>query len=132
MKESRWSDHVEAWKESGKSRRAYSKEHNTDSTQTCARPAHIELIAGELNIRPEQVQRTGSLLAEQATVPFISRYHKEATGGMDEVAINRIKERLERLENLEKRRATILDTIAEQGKLDDELTAREDYSEISD
>ena len=99
-------------------------QHNTDSTQTYARPAHIELIAGELNIRPDQVQRTGSLLAEQATVPFISRYRKEATGGLDEVAINRIKDRLNRLDNLEKRRITILDTIAEQGKLSDELAAR--------
>ncbi len=106
-------------------RRGYSisMEHNTDSTQTYARPAHIELIAGELNIRPDQVQRTGSLLAEQATVPFISRYRKEATGGLDEVAINRIKDRLNRLDNLEKRRITILDTIAEQGKLSDELAA---------
>jgi protein Tex len=99
-------------------------EHSSDSTQTYARPAHIELVAGELNIRPAQVQRTAGLLSEQATVPFISRYRKEATGGLDEVAINNIKERLERLETLEKRRATILDTIAEQGHLTDELAAR--------
>lgn len=97
---------------------------STDSTQTYARPAHIELVAGELNILPAQVQRTAGLLAEQATVPFISRYRKEATGGLDEVAINSIKARLERLETLEKRRATILDTIAEQGQLTDELAAR--------
>ncbi|MFO7731405.1 MAG: Tex-like N-terminal domain-containing protein, partial [Spirochaetia bacterium] len=95
-----------------------------EHTQTYARPAHIELVAGELNIRPAQVQRTGELLADQATVPFISRYRKEATGNLDEVAVAAIKERLEKLEALEKRRSTILETIADQGKLTDRLAAR--------
>ncbi len=95
-----------------------------EHTQTYARPAHIELVAGELNIRPAQVQRTGELLADQATVPFISRYRKEATGNLDEVAIAAIKERLEKLEALEKRRSTILETISDQGKLTDRLAAR--------
>ncbi|MCF7915444.1 MAG: RNA-binding transcriptional accessory protein [Spirochaetaceae bacterium] len=92
--------------------------------QTYALSAHITLIAGELNIRPAQVQRTGELLADQATVPFISRYRKEATGNLDEVAIAAVKDRLQRLEALEKRRSTILETIAEQGKLTDQLAAR--------
>src|SRR6056297_2125713 len=99
-------------------------EHKTDRTQIYALPTHIELVAGELNIRPAQVQRTGELLADQATVPFISRYRKEATGNLDEVAIAAIKERLEKLEALEKRRSTILETIADQGKLTDQLAAR--------
>ena len=99
-------------------------EHSSHSTPTYARPAHIELIAGELDLRPAQVQSTSRLLADQATVPFISRYRKEATGGLDEVAVGTIKERLERLETLEKRRLTILETIAEQGTLTDELAAR--------
>ncbi|MDY7029593.1 MAG: Tex family protein, partial [Spirochaetota bacterium] len=75
-------------------------------------------------VRPEQVGRTAELLADGATVPFISRYRKEATGGLDEVAIQGVKERLERLEALEKRRTTVLETIAAQGLLTDELRDR--------
>ncbi len=92
--------------------------------QTYGLESHIHLIADELKLRTTHVQNTSRLLAEQATVPFISRYRKEATGGLDEVAVSTIKERLERLETLEKRRTTILETIDQQGKLTDELAAR--------
>jgi len=82
---------------------------------------HIEMISRELQVRPGQISRTAALLAESATVPFISRYRKEATGGLDEVAVQSIKEGLEKLEALEKRRTTVLETIEAQGKLTDGL-----------
>jgi len=91
---------------------------------TYALQPHIRIISEELQVRPEQVGRTAELLADAATVPFISRYRKEATGGLDEVAIQDIKEQLERLEALEKRRTTVLDTIEAQGALTEELRKR--------
>jgi uncharacterized protein len=91
---------------------------------TYALQPHIRIISEELQVRPEQVGRTAALLADAATVPFISRYRKEATGGLDEVAIQGVKERLERLEALEKRRTTVLETIEVQGLLTDELRDR--------
>lgn len=72
----------------------------------------------------KQVESTVALLEGGATVPFISRYRKEATGGLDEVAVNLIRETLERVSELEKRRQTILATIEEQGKLTDDLRRR--------
>ena len=82
------------------------------------------LIGNELNIPARQVARTLQLLDEGATVPFISRYRKEATGSLDEVQIGAIKERYERLTELNKRKESILETIREQGKLTSELEAR--------
>lgn len=70
------------------------------------------------------VRRTVSLLREGATVPFLSRYRKEATGGLDEVQIGAIREQMERLDELEKRKRTILSTIEEQGRLTGELRRR--------
>ena len=64
------------------------------------------------------------LLDEGATVPFIARYRKEATGNLDEVQIRDIQEKLEYFRELEERRKTVLDTIAEQGKLTPELAAK--------
>jgi len=84
-------------------------------------PAHIGKIADELQLRSKAVQATAALLAEGATVPFIARYRKEATGNLDEVAITAIRDRLAQLADLDKRRATILRSIEEQGKLTDEL-----------
>ena len=81
---------------------------------TFAIPPHIRIIADELKIRPGQISRTAALLADGATVPFISRYRKEATDGLDEVAVQSIKEGIERLETLEKRRGTVLETIEAQ------------------
>ena len=85
---------------------------------------HVSVIAEELNIREKQVEDTGSLLAEGATVPFISRYRKEVTGGLDEVQIIQIRDRLEQLHELDKRREAILKSLDDQGKLSDELKAK--------
>jgi len=87
-------------------------------------PPHFEIIADELKLRQGQVSRTATLLIDGATVPFISRYRKEVTGGLDELAVLGIKEGLERLEALEKRRSTVLETIEAQGALTDELRRR--------
>lgn len=82
---------------------------------------HIIKIAAELNIRNEQVLATAKLLDDEATVPFIARYRKEVTGGLDEVAIIAIRDQLEYLRALDKRREAILKSLEEQGKLTDEL-----------
>ena len=82
---------------------------------------HTDLIAQELKLNKKQVQATVTLLDDGATVPFIARYRKEATGGLDEVAITTIRDRLAQLVELDRRRETILKSIAEQGKLTDEL-----------
>lgn len=78
---------------------------------------HINKIAQELNVTAEQVGNTVSLLKEGATVPFIARYRKEATGSLDEVQITRIRDRIEQLEALDKRKEAILSSIREQDKL---------------
>ena len=84
---------------------------------------HISKIARELAVSPRQVEATVELLDEGATVPFISRYRKEMTGSLDEVAIAAIRDRIEQLRELDKRRETVLNTIREQGKLTPELEA---------
>jgi uncharacterized protein len=81
----------------------------------------IAKIAQELQISPRQVEATLALLDEGATIPFIARYRKEATGSLDEVAIAAIRDRAEQLRELDKRRETVLKTIEEQGKLTPEL-----------
>ena len=83
-----------------------------------------KMIATALNIAVRQVDNTLSLLEGGATIPFISRYRKEATGGLDEVQIGEIKERHDKLTEIAKRKETILKTIEEQGKLTDELKKR--------
>lgn len=80
-----------------------------------------QIIASELNIPEERVNATLKLLAEGATIPFISRYRKEATGGLDEVAIFQISERFDALRELADRKLYILQTIEAQGALTDEL-----------
>ena len=82
---------------------------------------HIHKIAQELNIAVKQVDAVAGLLAEDATVPFIARYRKEATGSLDEVAITNIRDRLEQLEELDKRREAILESLEKQGHLTAEL-----------
>lgn len=82
------------------------------------------LISQELNIPVDKVHNTASLLSDGATIPFISRYRKEATGGLNEVDIQSIESRLNYYNELQKRRATIISTITEQGKLTDELSAK--------
>jgi uncharacterized protein len=78
-------------------------------------------IAGELNVKTDQVINTAALLEGGATVPFISRYRKELTGSLDEVAITFIRDRLEQLRELDKRREAVIKSIEEQGKMNDEL-----------
>lgn len=83
-----------------------------------------QMIASALQIAEKRVTNTLELLAGGATIPFISRYRKEATGGLDEVQIEQIKELHAKYTELEKRKKTILSTIEEQGKLTAELQQR--------
>ena len=85
-----------------------------------------KMIASALNIAERQVENTLSLLNGGATIPYISRYRKEATGGLDEVQIGEIKERSDKLTEIAKRKETILKTIEEQGKLTADLKKRID------
>ncbi len=78
-------------------------------------------IAAALEIRAHQVSAVAQLLAEGATVPFISRYRKEATGSLDEVAVTAIRDRLKKREELDRRREAILKSLEKQGRLTDEL-----------
>jgi uncharacterized protein len=80
-------------------------------------------IAQELGVRAEQVAATVALLDGGSTVPFIARYRKEATGALDDAQLRTLDERLRYLRELEERRTVILDSIREQGKLDDALEA---------
>ena len=83
-----------------------------------------KMISGSLGIPERQIASTLHLLGEGATIPFISRYRKEATGGLDEVQIEQIKEQHDKLCDIAKRKETILGTITEQGKLTAELEKR--------
>lgn len=87
-------------------------------------PLFHSIISKHLNIPAGQVERTVSLLKEGATIPFISRYRKEATGGLDEVQVSQIKDQLDKLTELQKRKETILQTIEEQENLTPELKKR--------
>jgi len=78
-------------------------------------------IAKELNLQAKQVSAAIALLDEGSTVPFISRYRKEVTGGLDDTQLRSLEERLKYIRELEGRRATILNSISEQGKLTDDL-----------
>src|SRR5712691_10085188 len=81
-------------------------------------------IATELAVGPQQVAAAVSLLDAGSTVPFIARYRKEATGGLDDAQLRTLEERLGYLRELEERRAQVLESIEAQGKLDDELRAK--------
>lgn len=83
-----------------------------------------QIISQRLQIPLPQVEGTVRLLREGATIPFISRYRKEVTGSLDEVAVGSVRDLLERLTELEARKRTILATIEEQGRLTNELRAR--------
>jgi len=82
------------------------------------------LISRILNLPERQVSKTIELLNEGATIPFISRYRKEATGGLDEVQISQVKDNLDKFVEIDKRKGTILSSIEEQGKLTPELKKR--------
>ncbi len=79
------------------------------------------IIAGELQARAEQVEAAVRLLDEGNTVPFIARYRKEVTGGLDDTQLRNLETRLGYLRELEERRQAILKSIGEQGKLTGEL-----------
>src|SRR6186713_2963187 len=81
----------------------------------------VALIAHELGVGSHQVAAAVTLLNEGATVPFIARYRKEATGNLDDTQLRNLEERLLYLRELEDRRATVLASIEEQGKLTEEL-----------
>lgn len=82
---------------------------------------HIAKIAEELRLTAKYVLATAALLEEGATVPFIARYRKEATGSLDEIAVTTIRDRLDQLRELDKRRETILKSLEERGQLTNEL-----------
>jgi protein Tex len=83
-----------------------------------------ERIAEELNVRPAKVAAAIGLLDAGATVPFIARYRKEATGALDDTELRTLETRLAYLRELDDRRKTILESIREQGKLDAALEAQ--------
>lgn len=100
------------------------------STLSDAAQARIlRTLCNEISAKPVQVDAAVALLDEGATVPFIARYRKEATGGLDDGQLRTLEERLGALRELEERRATVLDSIASQGRLTPELAALIDAAE---
>jgi uncharacterized protein len=95
----------------------------TINVPAAAAPRIIQLIAAELGVLPRQVEAAVALLDEGATVPFIARYRKEVTGNLDDTQLRNLEERLSYLRELEERRAAVLRSIEEQGKLTAELGA---------
>ena len=79
------------------------------------------IIAQELSVKPQQVLSAITLLDEGNTVPFVARYRKEVTGGLDDTQLRQLETRLSYLRELNDRRQTILKSIEEQGKLTEEL-----------
>src|SRR5262245_38626422 len=86
-------------------------------------PSIESRIAAELSVKPQQVVAAVALLDEGATVPFVARYRKEVTGGLDDTQLRTLEERLAYLRELEERRAVILASVEEQKKLTPELRA---------
>lgn len=99
-----------------------------DMTETVALKI-VQRIADELSVQPRQVTAAVQLLDEGSTVPFIARYRKEVTGNLDDTQLRQLEERLLYLRELEERRATIIASIDEQGKLTDELRAAIDAAD---
>lgn len=99
-----------------------------DMTETVALKI-VQRIADELSVQPRQVAAAVQLLDEGSTVPFIARYRKEVTGNLDDTQLRQLEERLLYLRELEERRATIIASIDEQGKLTDELRAAIDAAD---
>lgn len=84
----------------------------------------FEIIAADIQARPAQVAAAVGLLDDGCTVPFVARYRKEVTGGLDDTQLRLLEERLGYLRELEKRREVILGSIRDQGKLTPELEAK--------
>jgi uncharacterized protein len=82
---------------------------------------HLDIISNSLSIKPKQISNTIKLLKEGATIPFISRYRKEATGSLDELQVKAVRDLLNKLIEIDKRRDSIIKSIGEQGKLTTEL-----------
>src|SRR5512147_1913676 len=89
----------------------------------------ISTVSRELAVSPHQVANTLALFDEGNTLPFIARYRKEATGGLDEIQLRDVRDRAQYLTELDARRTAILESIDEQGKLDDTLRAAIDAAE---
>ena len=81
----------------------------------------LKVISDELNIKLSQVEATVKLIDEGNTIPFIARYRKEVTGSLNDEVLRNLDDRLKYLRNLEDRKATVISSIEEQGKLTDEL-----------
>jgi uncharacterized protein len=99
-------------------------------------PSIEQRLAQELSAKPVQVAAAVALLDEGATVPFIARYRKEATGGLDDIQLRLLEERLRYLRELEERRAAVIASITEQNKMTPELldaiTHAEDKTRLED
>jgi protein Tex len=91
------------------------------ATPDLPNPDHVLLVAKELSLKVHQVAATAQLLKGGATVPFISRYRKEATGELDEVQVTAIRDRMEQLQQLDDRRAAIVASLTERNLLTDAL-----------
>jgi uncharacterized protein len=92
--------------------------------------SHIQIISKQLDLKENYVANTIELFENGATIPFISRYRKELTGSMDEVAVANVKNLMEKLIEIDKRRESILNSIEEQGKLTDELRQKIEASYV--
>ena len=92
-------------------------------------PQRIAVISTELGIPSRQVEAVAELLSQEATVPFIARYRKEATGSLDEVQITAVRDRLGQLAELDRRRETVLASLEKNGHLTDELRSRVEAAE---
>ena len=90
----------------------------------------IETLAGEFKIRPVQVENTVNLIDEGNTIPFIARYRKEVTGGLTDVVLRDLDEKLKYLRNLQERKEEVVRLIDEQGKLTEELRAEIEKAEV--
>ena len=91
--------------------------------------SHISKVSFELSLKEWQIKATAELLDQGATVPFIARYRKEATGSLDEVAIASIRDRLAQLRDLDRRREAILKSLEERGLLTGDLNAKIEVAE---
>lgn len=89
-----------------------------------------EMLAGEFRLKQSQVEQTLSLIDEGNTIPFIARYRKEATGGLSDVVLRDLNERLAYLRNLEERKDEVIRLIDEQGKLTEELKSQIEEAEV--
>lgn len=101
----------------------------SDAAELNINISHVERVAREMGIKAIQVGATAKLLADGATVPFISRYRKEATGMLDEVQIQGVKDRMEQLATLDDRRAAIVKSLEERKLMTDVLRAKIEKAE---